>query len=622
MEKRIYSEKVDKSLSEIKSKLEQAQIEGLFFKQINEGGQYYKNAQSRIIKNQIELECLSQFTSLPEILYFKYASNDRIRELLEEKIQSITERINKLNESIKTDEDNINALLKEQKELADEYSDLQKDSDSSPEKAATVQTLFSKAHNLDNTIKEYENIKAKKEKDLEGLKYFYNEIVDMSDDEYRNFIINGIEGSEKLLKRIEHIKANKENYKIFARASKSASRLNKFTELLTKLHIASLIKPDPVFYEKKSDLIGKTPVRLLDTVYSNTKIYNPATGELVDPAAVCEAIKEYYSTYTEQLKTYKDIRRDLDCSGKEIAALYKYEKACKEANVDEIVYGNPNNTDKQNEVLEFFTKNHMERLLELCNDGFNNHEAEIIDYKFYVYNNKKFFRKKRKIEFMRSLVKEQIEIIRQKRDYLKEKQDTITHLPIVDLIDSDANNTKFLTNMDNTVNSLHEKLGELIKTFEGLVNEYNRNAEKQKNNVLGIVNEILKLTSCGEYDLSLLINKETGDDLVTKIYQNAALYDAALLIYDLEEEAKQVSLSEEAKLNGMTVEEFAVRRLSEQREMYLKMLEDQRVNYLNTKNNKTSNDSTDGKPAQVKTLKSKSDYLNGLYAYINEDIDD
>jgi hypothetical protein len=630
MEKTEYSNKIANTISNQKDKLKKNELEYAFCKMIDSNGESCKNKASTIQKRKKEIECLEQFTKLPDIFYYKFASNDKIREVLNEELDEFKEKIKKLKASIEADYSSIKVKSKRQKDLAVEYNKLAEGTNPNAE------GIVSEAASLNGEIKELKNVISKKENDLKGLIYYYETIVDMTDDEYRAFIINGIKGSEELLKKAEQLKTNINSYKLFSRAASFPGRTKQLSELLIKLKKAALDKPDPIYYDvnklnydvnrlfyEAGEL--KIPSLLFHKVFGNNeKSYNSITGEVKDPVAVLNAITEFINTYNEQCETYEAFRHEYNYLGEALDFVDLYNKSCADHNNEQIKYGDPKNTPQQNSILNYFTTNRLKRIVFNYEKGVNVDEAELIDRRFDIYNDSLIFSKKKRRESLSPLVEGQIKIFNQKLDYLKGELEKLTHLPVKHFFDVDFYDKEFHIGIDSLVDEHKKALIDLEKTFKELVEEYNRRVAACNKNVLKVVQEILNLTNCEEYDLEQLLKVKDIDEknIETMIYENAALYDAALLIIDLENAAKQISLDEEAKLNGMTLGELAVRKLSDQRDMYTRMLEEQRTKNQESSAKLPTSESTNEKPAKIKKLKTKADFLADLQVYIDEDIDD
>ncbi|MBR4830677.1 MAG: hypothetical protein IKZ96_02805 [Bacilli bacterium] len=579
MENLDYFKKVEELLSNAKERLEKSRTIEKYYESIDNTGEKYKNAKAVVTGIEKEIEALKPFTLLPKVLYIEYASDEQLDFLKQIEMTRKAQRIQSVKGSIAIDLNKVREFDRLDEELLEKYTDAKKSKTIKPteEEQKIIDEIVKTGIENKTSKEEIEDFKSKKEKELDVLLNELSELDNMSLDDYRNHLLDGIEGSDEILDKVDELESTMDRYELFSKAAVTPERVNELVGLLNEFKEKTETKPKSVYYDPHKVSIKNMPIRLIENGFDRNASYDSSTGEILDIEDMVKTVKEYYRINSVQMKTYEDIRTKIYYFGKDFEALYKYDEACKKANGKHLVYGDPENTDEQNEILSFFTNNRMGRLLTIGYDLFNYEKVDSLDTKFLRLKNKKFISKKRRNKELAPLVDEQIKLIREMRDNIATRYKAITHLPLLECqLYSEVGNDEFHDNMDTCVEKLHEELKDLVNEFEDLSAQYDKNVGQKAVDILEVIFKIVAFTNCDACCSDILYMEGTNDELISKIYEYAALYNTALLLLKLEIEAQQISLSEEATIKGMTPEELAIIKLNEQREVFVNIVEEQR----------------------------------------------
>ncbi|MBR4351197.1 MAG: hypothetical protein IKP98_03140 [Bacilli bacterium] len=581
MKKNEFLSKVQVEIKEAQKRKEEAEEALSFYGAVRKDGEDYALATFAKKKAEKELLFLEQIADLPEILYIKYASDEKLNTLKEAKLQEIRACRHHVIHTITMGDIKIDGLSNAEKELIASYFELLKSDEADADKAKKLTDLLSKGS---DSAKSKDQIREEISESKDKLSFWnnnYNRIVSLPLEGFRNILIDSIKDSNDTIDIAEELKAGIKKYRVFASVSNSPDNVNILADLLTEYRGKNIVGPKPVIYDNTTVDGQLLPEKLEKRIFNNPEVF--CSKILINPDKAIEIIKEYKSKVLSQASDYYTLSYQIGEIGTALVALNNYELECKKANRDEIVYGDVNNTEAQDAVLDFFERNQTFPLI-MHNGGIPTKEISKVDSMFDGYSAPIFFRRKSEIEFKKTVVSEQIKLYRKRRDYLRKKFFELDHLPLVEaILYQRADNDDFRNGLVDAINGLVEMLDKLLVIFERLKNEFDSNNHNFLDELEEVAKKIGDIARCKEVDQSTLLIDGDRDALIDQIYEYAAVYKAAQLVTELEDQALQISVREEAQELGISEAELTIRKQNQLRALYEAKLKekDEEIERLN-----------------------------------------
>ena len=562
MTKEEFLSSVTTEIEEVKKSKKQAEAAIEYYTKSNNLTAEYEEARIAKIKAEKELECLEQIFSLPEILYYKQASIARLEELRRNELEGLRQKKKNICKSIAKDRKIIDQIVAAEKaEFADLSSDNKEMSSKDKEK---MSNLLAKSTRRAKSKERFRNILVGKNNEFSLYDRSYNDIYNMPIETYREREIDNISSLEETLAFTENAKEQSASNRIFAYGSKTTKKVQEFANLLVNLKKTYLTEPEPVFCDE-DDLedigIPESLKKLIlddETIIQKPEYESEKIRKVINPDKAIEVVRDYITKVNKQREKITDVLLELVDVGKGIQEYDNYEKV---SNNKPILYGDSNNSEEQNKAIDFFTFQHVDEF-DTVTGGLDKNDLCNVRYLFFNYLTPIFFRRKSEIKFKRAAIEGQIKLYKQKRDYLDGILKSLDLLPVFDkLLGEKANDPSYRKEVYDELDALDEVLQNTLEYFRGIKQECECNKSNHADDVSNELELIMLSTLCDDYDINKLLIDATGDELLAQIFEYAAMYKVSCLAYELEREAKRISLREEAEEQDVPVENVGVSKI-------------------------------------------------------------
>lgn len=604
----------EKELKEVNINLEDAKKMEAYYDLIGETGVRAENTSFERIKNEKLVKYLSGLKDLPSILDIRFASHAKLDQIREEKRQSLLDE----EYAIEQDMDRVKGKLKELEKKEKSLTN-KKDEDEKVNSGQKINLDIYEAKKFLADLHSKRDVVRKKMKDLESLDY----------EALRSILIGAIDYSSITMSLEEEIKNKAKSFKLFEKVSDDPEKVRNLAYMMMSLHKYSVeTYPTHPKYPKQTYLKLDVPKAFIEDIFENSNVYSATSETICDIGLAVELTKEFLSNYNFDKKEFDEYLYKVILKGAfAFSNLLEYLRI-----QDKKEKGSFYHTDaeEEEELIKYFSEDHYDLIQSLIRrfsmvDGEELEEKNgkllsklgTISVKLSECS-KGYFNRKTIKKLKEELYLPQIEMFKILWEFLKKKYDNLdiigNNATLEDLVCQfdDPNDPDFPELLDETkegiektyktISDVHQKFLTLQKDRAAALKDYDERLAKK-------IEEIKKFAFVKHCDKELLLTNLNGDDLINYIYENAAISAMFEPINEAEKIAREASFDEEAEIRNMSPAELHFAKLKEER------------NRIALEFSKKVIEET-ASAAEPKTKTLKNNFLDGLDAYINEDIDD